>query len=129
MALPYSSDVTTVEVQGVLVSQPYVAMTLSVMEAFGVTIGNRKFRRFDIYPARYRGRDYAIEPDASAASYFFALAAITGGSITVEGLGHVEHPGGHGVRGRPRAHGLHGRATSPRGRPSRPAGCAQSTST
>ena len=71
-------DVTTVEVQGVLVSQPYVAMTLAVMEAFGVTIDNRKFRRFDVRPAHYRGREYAIEPDASAASYFFALAAITG---------------------------------------------------
>jgi 3-phosphoshikimate 1-carboxyvinyltransferase len=35
---------------------------------------------------RYRGLDYAIEPDASAASYFFAAAAITGGRITVEGL-------------------------------------------
>jgi 3-phosphoshikimate 1-carboxyvinyltransferase len=87
MALPYSSDITTVEVQGVLVSQPYVEMTLSVMEAFGVSIGNRKFRRFDIYPARYRSREYAIEPDASAASYYFAMAAITGGSITVDGLG------------------------------------------
>jgi 3-phosphoshikimate 1-carboxyvinyltransferase len=87
MALPYSNDITSVEVQGVLVSQPYVAMTLSVMEAFGVTIGNRKFRRFDIYPARYRSRDYAIEPDASAASYFFAMATITGGSITIDGLG------------------------------------------
>ena len=78
---------TTVEVQGALVSRPYVSMTLAVMEAFGVKAGNRKFRRFDVYPARYRGRDYAIEPDASAASYFFALAAITGGTITVEGLG------------------------------------------
>jgi 3-phosphoshikimate 1-carboxyvinyltransferase len=87
MALPYASDTTTVEVQGILVSQPYVVMTLSVMEAFGVTIGNRKFHRFDIDPARYRGRNYAIEPDASAASYFFAMAAITGGSITVDGLG------------------------------------------
>ena len=87
MALPYSRDVTTVEVQGVLVSQPYVAMTIAVMEAFGVTIGNRKFRRFDVYPAHYRGREYPIEPDASAASYFFALAAVVGGSVTVEGLG------------------------------------------
>jgi 3-phosphoshikimate 1-carboxyvinyltransferase len=87
MALPSARDVTTVEVQGVLVSQPYVAMTLAVMEAFGVRIGNRKFRRFDVRPAHYRGRPYAIEPDASAASYFFALAAIAGGTITVEGLG------------------------------------------
>ena len=87
MALPYSRDRTTVEVQGVLVSQPYVAMTLAVMAAFGVTVGNRKFRRFDVLPAHYRGRDFAIEPDASAASYLFALAAITGGTVTVEGLG------------------------------------------
>ncbi len=87
MALPCASQSTTVEVQGVLVSQPYVAMTLAVMEAFGVSVGNRKFRRFDVRPARYQGRDFAIEPDASAASYFFALAAITGGTITVEGLG------------------------------------------
>jgi 3-phosphoshikimate 1-carboxyvinyltransferase len=62
-------------------------MTLAVMEAFGVRAGNRKFRRFDVRPARYIGRTYAIEPDASAASYFFAAAAITGGTITVEGLG------------------------------------------
>jgi 3-phosphoshikimate 1-carboxyvinyltransferase len=87
MALPYAKDTTTVEVQGVLVSQPYVAMTLAVMEAFGVKVVNRKFRRFDVHTARYRGRQFAIEPDASAASYFFALAAITGGTITVEGLG------------------------------------------
>jgi 3-phosphoshikimate 1-carboxyvinyltransferase len=76
-----------VEVQGVLVSRPYVAMTLAVMEAFGVRVGNRKDRRFDVRPARYTSRAVAIEPDASAASYFFALAAITGGTVTVDGLG------------------------------------------
>jgi 3-phosphoshikimate 1-carboxyvinyltransferase len=64
-----------------------VAMTLAVMQAFGVRVENRKFRRFDIKPAHYRGRVYPIEPDASAASYFFAAAAITGGTVTVEGLG------------------------------------------
>ncbi len=87
MALPYSRDTTSVEVEGTLVSKPYVAMTMEVMEAFGVRINNRKDRRFDIRPARYTGRPYAIEPDASAASYFFALAALTGSTITVEGLG------------------------------------------
>ena len=72
MALPYAREMTTVEVQGTLVSQPYVTMTLAVMDEFGVAAENRKFRRFDVHPARYRGREYAIEPDASAASYFFA---------------------------------------------------------
>ncbi len=87
MALPSAQAPTTIEVSGVLVSQPYVAMTLAVMEAFGVAVANQDFRRFEIRPARYRGHTYAIEPDASAASYFFALAAITGGEITVAGLG------------------------------------------
>ena len=37
-------------------------------------------------PTRYQARIYDVEPDASAASYFFAAAAITGGEVTVEGL-------------------------------------------
>jgi 3-phosphoshikimate 1-carboxyvinyltransferase len=87
MALPSARETSVVEVQGVLVSQPYIAMTLAVMESFGVTVNNRKFRRFDVRPAHYKGCDYTVEPDASAASYFFALAALTGGTVTVEGLG------------------------------------------
>lgn len=87
MALPAARDMTSVEVDGVLVSKPYVAMTIRLMDDFGVRINNRKDRRFDIRPARYRGQNYAIEPDASAASYFFAAAAIVGGTVTVEGLG------------------------------------------
>jgi len=87
MVLPYSRDTTSIEVQGALVSKPYVTMTLDVMEAFGVRIGHKNDRRFTVGPDRYKGRNYAIEPDASAASYFFAIAAITGGSIAVEGLG------------------------------------------
>jgi 3-phosphoshikimate 1-carboxyvinyltransferase len=87
MALASARDATTIEVQGTLVSQPYIAMTLAVMESFGVTVNNRKFRRFDVRPAHYKGREYVVEPDASAASYFFALAALTAGSVTIEGLG------------------------------------------
>jgi 3-phosphoshikimate 1-carboxyvinyltransferase len=87
MALPYAKSVTTVEVDGNLVSKPYIEMTLSVMEAFGARPANHKFRRFNVEPGHYTGRTYAIEPDASAASYFFAAAAITGRTITVEGLG------------------------------------------
>jgi 3-phosphoshikimate 1-carboxyvinyltransferase len=87
MALPSGRETSVVEVQGVLVSQPYIAMTLAVMKSFGVTVNNRTFRRFDVRPAHYKGCDYTVEPDASAASYFFALAALTGGTVTVEGLG------------------------------------------
>jgi 3-phosphoshikimate 1-carboxyvinyltransferase len=89
MALPSAEAQTTIEVKGQLVSQPYVAMTLAVMEAFGVSVARDAdtLRRFEVTPAHYRGRTYAIEPDASAASYFWALAAITGGEITVSDLG------------------------------------------
>ncbi len=87
MALPCAKGPTTVEVMGTLVSKPYIAMTIEVMAAFGRRISNRDFKRFNVEPAPYSSRAYAIEPDASAASYFFAAAAITGGSVTVEGLG------------------------------------------
>ena len=87
MALPYAKGPTTVEVDGPLVSKPYVTMTLSVMESFGARPSNHNFRQFNIEPCRYGARKYPIEPDASAASYFFAAAAVTGGTITVEGLG------------------------------------------
>ena len=112
MALPYAGETTTVEVQGALVSQPYVAMTLAVMEAFGVTVANRKFRRFDVRPAHTgpRLRDRARR---LGRQLLLRAAAITGGTVTVEGLGTDERPGRHGVRGRARAHGLQGRARSP----------------
>jgi 3-phosphoshikimate 1-carboxyvinyltransferase len=62
-------------------------MTLAVMRAFGVQVPTTERNRFVIPPCQtYRGREYAIEPDASAASYFWAAAAITGGRVTVEGL-------------------------------------------
>ena len=76
-------------VAGELVSQPYVEMTLAVMAAFGVDASRpRGLRRFLVpgRPGVIAACRYAIEPDASAASYFFAAAAITGGEVTVEGL-------------------------------------------
>jgi 3-phosphoshikimate 1-carboxyvinyltransferase len=40
-----------------------------------------------VAPGSYRATDYAVEPDASAASYFLGAAAIAGGTVTVRGLG------------------------------------------
>ena len=87
MAAPYAQTPVEVRVEGELVSQPYVAMTLKVMEAFGVETLNHAMQRFEIQaPACYQAREYEIEPDATAASYFWAAAAITGGVVTVDGL-------------------------------------------
>ena len=88
MAAPLADGDVTIQIEGELVSRPYVEMTLAVMKSFGVeVITDEEFRSFRI-PAdsSYRGTDYAVEPDASAASYFFALPAIVGGRTTVRGL-------------------------------------------
>ena len=87
MAAPYARQPVELAVSTELVSKPYVEMTLAVMAAFGVEVVVEGFRRF-VVPAgkTYLGRHYEIEPDASAASYFFAAAAVTGGAVTVRGL-------------------------------------------
>jgi 3-phosphoshikimate 1-carboxyvinyltransferase len=87
MAAPYARHDVELVVEGELVSQPYVRMTLQVMKAFGIEIDPARLQRIAI-PAggRYAGRVYDVEPDASAASYFWATAAITGGKVRVEGL-------------------------------------------
>ncbi|MCH5374933.1 MAG: 3-phosphoshikimate 1-carboxyvinyltransferase [Planctomycetes bacterium] len=87
LAAPYADQGVQLIVDGDLVSKPYVRMTLAVMEAFGVEVQDGGLTRFRIPPsAHYRARRYAVEPDASAASYFWAAAAITGGQVTVQGL-------------------------------------------
>ncbi|MFE9628580.1 3-phosphoshikimate 1-carboxyvinyltransferase [Streptomyces sp. NPDC006527] len=70
-----------------LVSEPYVGITIAMMRAFGVEVV-REGDVFEVPPGGYRATTYAIEPDASTASYFFAAAAVTpGGEVTVPGLG------------------------------------------
>lgn len=87
MAAPYARQSVELLVSGQLVSKPYIEMTLAVMKSFGVTVEAESLARF-VVPAGqvYQGRRYDVEPDASAASYFFAAAAVTGGQVTVEGL-------------------------------------------
>lgn len=88
MAAPGAASPVEVVIEGQLVSQPYVRMTVAVMRAFGVAveIGDMLGRLHVEAPQQFRACQYAIEPDASAASYFWAAAAITGGEVTVEGL-------------------------------------------
>ncbi|MFI5549839.1 3-phosphoshikimate 1-carboxyvinyltransferase [Streptomyces sp. NPDC051738] len=69
-----------------LVSVPYVEITIAMMRAFGVEV-RREGDVFVVPPGGYRATTYAVEPDASTASYFFAAAAVTGGEVTVPGLG------------------------------------------
>lgn len=87
MVAPYGAQPVVLELSTDLSSKPYVDMTLSMMRAFGIEVQREGYERFTIRGGRYLAREtYAIEPDATAASYFFAAAAICGGSVRVQGL-------------------------------------------
>ena len=91
MAATQLNEGLTIEIDGKLVSVPYVGMTIAVMKSFGASVetkqrdggpGSFLVRGSESYAAC----EYSIEPDASAASYFFAIPAIVGGTATVNGL-------------------------------------------
>jgi 3-phosphoshikimate 1-carboxyvinyltransferase len=85
---PYATRDVELELKdGVLVSRPYVDVTLAVMRAFGAEASFEGSGLLRVSrAARYQGRDYRVEPDASTAAYFFVAAAITGGRVVVRGL-------------------------------------------
>jgi len=108
LAAPYTRDGVHLRVTTPLVGGPFVDLTLAVMAVFGVDVevterpcadpapsgasggpgGSMAARLELVVPAgRYRSVRYLVEPDASAASYLLAAAAICGGRVTVDGLG------------------------------------------
>ena len=87
MAGPGIDGGLTIELTGEVVSAPYIAMTIAVMEAFGATVEVTDGRLFAVAEGGYVATDYRVEPDASAASYFFAAAAVSGGRVAIDGLG------------------------------------------
>lgn len=88
MMAPYTDAGLTINIDGDLVSTPYVDMTAEMMGAFGVEAEiDEGYAHIDVSPGRYQPMHYAIEPDASNASYFFAAAAITGGRVRIDGIG------------------------------------------
>jgi 3-phosphoshikimate 1-carboxyvinyltransferase len=87
LSAPAMAEGLVVRVTTPLVSRPYVDITVATMADFGVEVQQPDERTFVVTPDRYRATDLRIEPDASAASYFFAAAAISGGRVRVPGLG------------------------------------------
>src|SRR5262249_55628173 len=94
MVTPFAEGETTIRVEGPRVSEPYIGMTLAMLRQWGLDFVSDAGSTYRI-PGRQRVRstddscyyvDYLVEPDASAASYFWAAAAITGGRVTVSGL-------------------------------------------
>ena len=96
MALPLlaQEQAITIDVEGELISKPYIHITLELLARFGIRVENHGWQRF-VIPAgsRYQSPGAIhVEADASSASYFIALGAIATGdngqkSIKIEGIG------------------------------------------
>lgn len=94
MVSPYARNEVMVDLVGPQTSWPYAVMTMRMMDSFGVTPElirdpiTQQPQRIVIPGGHYVGQAFAVEPDASNASYFLAAAAIHPGSkVTVPGLG------------------------------------------
>jgi 3-phosphoshikimate 1-carboxyvinyltransferase len=92
LCLVASEGDVTIEVVGELVSRPYIAITLNLLERFGITVRNDGWARFTI-PAGSRLMSPGaihVEGDASSASYFIGLGAIAASReapVRIEGMG------------------------------------------
>jgi 3-phosphoshikimate 1-carboxyvinyltransferase len=92
MTLPLlrtESGATTVQVDGELISKPYIEITIKLMERFGIKVERHEWHRF-VVPAGQRYQSpgtIMVEGDASSASYFLAAGALGGGPLRVEGVG------------------------------------------
>ena len=88
MAVPMTGAQTTIEVEGDLISKPYVEITVYLMRRFGIEVGRKGWSIFDVPAKRYSSPgEIRVEGDASSASYFLAAGAIGGGPVRVEGVG------------------------------------------
>jgi 3-phosphoshikimate 1-carboxyvinyltransferase len=78
----------SVRVPGALISQPYVSLTVRLLERFGISVVRSDDRTFRVPPGTYRSPGpFVVEGDASSASYFLALGVLTGGPVRVLGVG------------------------------------------
>ena len=87
LAAPCRPDGLRIALVPPVVSQPYLDLTVAVMRSFGASVHRPDPITYEVEMTGYRSQEFTVEPDASAASYLFAAAAITGGRVRVEGLG------------------------------------------
>lgn len=86
LAAPGLAGGLEIQLEGEVVSRPYLDMTAQVMQAFGACFKAITPEVFSIQQTPYQAGEYVIEPDASAASYFFAAAALCQSRVVIPGL-------------------------------------------
>ena len=86
---PLAQQGLVINVEGELVSKPYIDLTLDVIRRFGVNVSNSNYESFHVPGGQgYQSPGIAlVEGDASSATYFLAAAAIKGGTVRVNGVG------------------------------------------
>ncbi|MDD5364701.1 MAG: 3-phosphoshikimate 1-carboxyvinyltransferase [Gallionellaceae bacterium] len=88
LSAPLLGREVTVQVDGELISKPYVEITLNLMKRFGVEVQRNGWESFVVPAANYKSPgSIEVEGDASSASYFLAAGAIGHGQTRVEGVG------------------------------------------
>lgn len=81
---PYAREDIEIRLEGRTVSEPYIEMTLNIMENFGAEIIRGERNSYHVKSGlRYSGKKYIVEGDASSASYFFLAAALCRGRVRV----------------------------------------------
>lgn len=104
MCAPYAQEAVTLElVGGQVISQPYIDMTIAMMAHFGVHVTRKTDadgKVLDIYiipqGCYVNPKEYAIESDASSATYPLAIAGITGTTCTIDNIGSASLQGDAG---------------------------------
>ena len=89
MALPLTGKAFEIQVQGELISKPYIDITLNLMKKFGVNVDNQSYQTFRLpeHQHYHAPEIINVEGDASSASYFLAAGLLSGSPIRVTGLG------------------------------------------
>jgi 3-phosphoshikimate 1-carboxyvinyltransferase len=87
IAGPITNHNLCINIEGDLISKPYIDISLKLLEKFGVHYDNHNWEAFKLHqPALFKSPgEIFIEGDASSASYFFAAGAISG-TIEVKGI-------------------------------------------
>jgi len=94
LAAPCAKSPVTIELEGEVVSRPFIELTLDLMRNFGAEVESESPNVFRVAaPRPYRAGAHRIEGDATAASYFWAAAAVTGGRVEVANVGTRSHQG------------------------------------
>jgi 3-phosphoshikimate 1-carboxyvinyltransferase len=87
MIAPLIGGDLAISVIGEQISKPYIDMTIDTMAQFGITVSNDNYKTYRIAGNQhYQATAYTVEGDVSSASYFYAIACLTGSTITTSNI-------------------------------------------